>query len=85
MFIYSISNTTKTMDHSFSIYKISFPWFTVIGTIVVFLVGIPVSHFTGGQDVKLLGKRLISPVVHFLLPEDVRNSKDLPLQQTDKM
>lgn len=73
------------MDHTFSVYKISFPWFTVIGTLVVFIIGIPVSHFTGGQDFKQLGKRLFSPVVHFLLPEDVRNNKDLPLQQTEKM
>lgn len=73
------------MDHSFSIYKIAFPWYGVLGTIIVFIVGIPVSYFTGGQDFKQLGRRLFSPVVHFLLPEDIMNNKDLPLQEAEKM
>ncbi|XP_055716531.1 sodium-coupled monocarboxylate transporter 2 [Phlebotomus papatasi] len=65
-------------DDSFALHKISFVWYAVIGFLIVPLVGIPVSLLTGSNDIYKTGKRLISPVAHWILPEDMR-TKDGPL------
>uniref|UniRef100_A0A7G3AU22 Putative sodium/solute symporter n=1 Tax=Lutzomyia longipalpis TaxID=7200 RepID=A0A7G3AU22_LUTLO len=74
----SSSSPIFTDDDSFALHKISFVWFAVFGFLMVPLVGIPISLLTGSNDVYKTGKRLISPVAHWLLPEDIRN-KEPPL------
>lgn len=65
------SSPIQPNDETFSIYKIAFPWFSFIGALIVFIVAIPVSYMTGGEDLKRLGTRLIAPVCHWMLPKDV--------------
>ncbi|GAB0088916.1 sodium-coupled monocarboxylate transporter 2 [Sergentomyia squamirostris] len=60
-------------DDGFEIYKISFAWFSIFGLLAVFIVGIPISMFTGSNDIYKTGKRLISPVAHWMLPDEIRN------------
>lgn len=47
----------------FSLNTISFPWFGLIGGLIVWIVAIPVSAFTGGNDIKMLDKTLLAPVI----------------------
>ncbi|XP_058447704.1 sodium-coupled monocarboxylate transporter 2 [Malaya genurostris] len=70
-------------DPGFSIYTISFVWYSTVGTILVFLIGIPVSYMTGSQDLSKLQSKLISPVAHWLLPGDMVNS-ELTLKTDDE-
>lgn len=60
------------LDEEFSVFDISFPWFSVIGAGIAFLVGTIVSHFTGGYDISKTGTKLISPVAHWLVPKEIR-------------
>ncbi|XP_055610558.1 sodium-coupled monocarboxylate transporter 2-like [Uranotaenia lowii] len=62
-------------EDEFSIYKMSFVWYSTVGTFLVFLVGIPVSYFTGSQDLSKMQAKLISPVVHWLLPREIVKSE----------
>lgn len=75
--------TDNIIDDTFALHKISFAWYPVIGAMIVWIVGIPVSYITGGQCLKKLEKRLISPISHFLLPRDMRLSAELPLQKVE--
>lgn len=67
-------NTDGSIDE-FSIYKISFVWYSTVGTFLVFLVAIPVSYLTGSQDLSKMQAKLISPVVHWMLPKEVTNNE----------
>lgn len=60
------------MDEEFSIFNISFPWFGLIGSLIVISVGMVVSHCTGGYDISKTGTKLISPVAHCLVPREIR-------------
>ncbi|XP_059619567.1 sodium-coupled monocarboxylate transporter 2 [Phlebotomus argentipes] len=72
---------SPTDDDSFALHKISFAWFSVFGFLIVPLVGIPVSYFTGSNDIYQVGRNLISPVAHWLLPDDIPE-KVLPVNTT---
>lgn len=62
------------MDNSFSIYKIAFPWYSFIGGLLVFVVGIPLSHIIGPQDsIETLNSSLISPVAQCLIPKRLQH------------
>lgn len=71
------------LDDSFSIYQLAFPWYGVLGTIILFAVAIPVSYLTGSEDVRELGPRLISPVAHWMLPKEILKT-DIQLQIVSK-
>ncbi|XP_052867418.1 sodium-coupled monocarboxylate transporter 2-like [Anopheles cruzii] len=58
----------------FSIYNISFVWYSTVGTLIVFLVGIPVSYLTGSQDMRNFKPKLIAPLAQWMLPAEVRQS-----------
>lgn len=70
-------STAVTDDSSggFSIYNMSFVWYSTVGTFLVFLVGIPVSYLTGSQDLSKMHAKLISPVVHRWLPKEITKSE----------
>lgn len=79
------------MDDSFSIYKIAFPWYPLIGGLIVILVGAPLSHLIGPQDsIKTLNPNLISPIAQCLIPKRFRHKeihlsrKDLQLSDDEK-
>lgn len=77
-----LGQSTAVTDNSsggFSIYKMSFVWYSTVGTFLVFLVGIPVSYLTGSQDLSKMHAKLISPVVHRWLPKEITKS-DLVLK-----
>lgn len=69
------------MENSFSIYKIAFPWYSFIGGLLVFVFGIPLSHFIGPPDsIETLNPSLISPVAQFLIPKRLLH-KEIPLRE----
>lgn len=73
-----ISNSTVIADdviqYSFSIYRISFVWYSLMGSSIVFFIGIIVSWLTGHQEIKNLDPNLLSPVVQFLIPKTKAHS-----------
>lgn len=76
--------TPEEESDGFSIYNISFVWYSTVGTFLVFLVGIPVSYLTGSQDLNKVQAKLFSPVVHWLLPETVRRGELSVKPEEDK-
>ncbi|XP_062554542.1 sodium-coupled monocarboxylate transporter 2-like [Armigeres subalbatus] len=69
------TSSTMTSDSGFSIYKMSFVWYSTVGTFLVFLIGIPVSYFTGSQDLSRMHAKLISPLVHRWLPNEITKNE----------
>ncbi|XP_050086804.1 sodium-coupled monocarboxylate transporter 2-like [Anopheles aquasalis] len=70
-------------DAEFSIYNISFVWYSTVGTLIVFLVGIPVSYLTGSQDMRNFKAKLIAPLAQWMLPEEVRQN-DFSLKEVNR-
>lgn len=62
----------------FSLNTISFPWFSLIGGLIVWVVAIPVSAFTGGNDIKMLDHTLLAPVIRrFFKQEAMDKGKEM--------
>ncbi|XP_063229782.1 sodium-coupled monocarboxylate transporter 1-like [Bacillus rossius redtenbacheri] len=53
--------TTATDTDVFWLYQLSYMYYSVAGALLVFLVGVPVSHATGGCDPASLDPRLLAP------------------------
>ncbi|OAD54694.1 Sodium-coupled monocarboxylate transporter 1, partial [Eufriesea mexicana] len=56
-------------ENVFSLYRLSYHWFTGLGTIIVIVVGNLISWITGITDPSTIDKRLLSPIIHSLLPK----------------
>jgi len=64
---------------SFSLYRISFPWYPFIGAFIVWIVGVPLSHLLGtSEDLNNLNPDLIAPQAKFLIPQRLLHV-ELPL------
>jgi len=61
--IYFIPVGTVNRDEVFVLLKISFWWYTLMGMIIVLVVGTLVSLITGRQDPSKLDPRLLSPIL----------------------
>ncbi|XP_033191923.1 sodium-coupled monocarboxylate transporter 1 [Bombus vancouverensis nearcticus] len=55
-------------DDVFPLYRLSYHWFTGLGTLIVIVVGNFISWWTGPTDLSSVDKRLLSPLIHSLLP-----------------
>ncbi|XP_054002118.1 sodium-coupled monocarboxylate transporter 1-like [Hylaeus anthracinus] len=56
-------------DNVFPLYRLSYHWFTGLGTIIVIVVGNFVSWWTGPLDPSSVDKKLLSPIIYPLLPK----------------
>ncbi|XP_076162659.1 sodium-coupled monocarboxylate transporter 1 [Ptiloglossa arizonensis] len=56
-------------DDVFPLYRLSYHWFTGLGTIIVIVVGNFVSWWTGPVDPSSIDKKLLSPIIHSFLPK----------------
>ncbi|CAK9797564.1 Sodium-coupled monocarboxylate transporter 1 [Anthophora plagiata] len=56
-------------DNVFPLYRLSYHWFTGLGSLIVIIVGSFISWWTGPTDPSSIDKRLLSPVIHSLLPK----------------
>lgn len=64
---------------AFSVYRISFPWYPFIGALIVWIIGIPLSHILGTpDDLNKLNPDLIAPQAKFLIPKRLLHV-ELPL------
>lgn len=70
--IHLLTPSAEIDNNTFSIYKISFHWYAFIGTIIVWMFGIPMSYIFGKNTVETMDPSLISPVAKFLLPKKMR-------------
>ncbi|CAL7951965.1 unnamed protein product [Xylocopa violacea] len=56
-------------DDVFPLYRLSYHWFTGLGTIIVIIVGGFISWWTGPTNPASIDKRLLSPIIHPFLPK----------------
>ncbi|XP_076753748.1 sodium-coupled monocarboxylate transporter 1 [Xylocopa sonorina] len=56
-------------DDVFPLYRLSYHWFTGLGTIIVIIVGAFISWWTGPTNPSSIDKRLLSPIIHPFLPK----------------
>lgn len=80
LYIYSISRTQATPAFQPTtvppfIFSISFYWYTAMGAVITIVVGLIISYCTL-EDEKPVDRRLVSPVVRFLLPEQDKCAPD---------
>lgn len=66
---------TVEPDDGFAFYKISFQWYSVIGTIMFWIPAVIISHLTGGQDLNKFNIKLLSPFIQRMLPLKYRHTE----------
>ncbi|XP_067005282.1 sodium-coupled monocarboxylate transporter 1 [Anabrus simplex] len=74
---------TNSSNEVFSLYRLSYLWYSLLGCVVTVVVGLTTSLVTGPQDPRDLDPILVSPPVWRLLhalPQGVRDSLNLPLK-----
>lgn len=62
-------------DEGFSVYKISFIWYSFVGSVIFWAVAVPVSHLTGAQELDKLDINLLSPVIKCFIPKRYRHTE----------
>ncbi|XP_017888479.1 sodium-coupled monocarboxylate transporter 1 [Ceratina calcarata] len=69
-------------DEVFPLYRLSYHWFTGLGTLIVIVVGSLISFWTGPTNPATVDKKLFSPLIHSWLPkpkhETVVNAESAP-------
>lgn len=75
----------------FFLHRVSFMWYSLMGTLTVFLVGLPVSYLTSPPSASQTKLEYFSPVVRKFLPQDIKQQVRAPkaeeaqYQQVDLM
>uniref|UniRef100_A0A1I8MQH9 Sodium:solute symporter family protein n=1 Tax=Musca domestica TaxID=7370 RepID=A0A1I8MQH9_MUSDO len=68
-------------NRPFSIYEISFYWYQVIGTLLVWLTAIPLSYvWSKPQEDEKLDPKLFSPIIGRFLDQQPREMESMPLK-----
>lgn len=52
----------------FPLYKISYLWYPVFGSLITFITGVIISFLTGPSDLTSIDHMLLSPVIRKYLP-----------------
>lgn len=69
-------------DEVFPLYRLSYHWFTGLGTLIVIVVGSFISFWTGPTNPASVDKKLFSPLIHSWLPkpkhETAVNAESIP-------
>ncbi|XP_063224315.1 sodium-coupled monocarboxylate transporter 2-like [Bacillus rossius redtenbacheri] len=55
---------------AFFLFRMSYLWYNLIGTLTVLVVGLAVSFLTGPVDPRDVSRDLLTPVIHRFLPEE---------------
>lgn len=82
-YLAQITAITEVEVHSseppFILYRMSYMYYTMVGTLMAIVVGLVVSYFTGGNKKVKLHRDLFSPLIHRFLKdeftEDVTNTE----------
>ncbi|XP_054746818.1 sodium-coupled monocarboxylate transporter 1 [Anastrepha obliqua] len=69
---------TPSITESFNIFHLSFNWYAVTGSIVLFLVAIPLSYILPVEQNYKLNLKLLSPVLHPFLRYELPPTEELP-------
>lgn len=70
------SSASLDNNELFILFRLSPYLYTAIGTLLTVLFGFIISNFIR-DDSSTVRPELLSPIVHFLLPEDKKQKKDL--------
>ncbi|KAK9708917.1 Sodium:solute symporter family [Popillia japonica] len=73
----TVNSNTTGMDDVFVVYRISFYWYALLGTIIVIVVSLIVSYFT--EQEKPLNEDCIAPIAQFL----IKKKNDMPPNYDD--
>lgn len=71
-------------DEPFIIFKTSFYYYALIGSLLVFIIGVPVSWMTNKNDPPV-DPDLISPVSHWLLKKEKKKTNYYSVDEALKM
>lgn len=66
------------------VYRITYYIYPLIGFLIVFLVGIPISWLTNKNDPPV-DKKLISPIMHFIFSKNVEPSTYKAMMEMKKL
>ncbi|KAK3908024.1 Sodium-coupled monocarboxylate transporter 2 [Frankliniella fusca] len=86
--VFSLNKTllTPPPTHShtvFPLYRLSYLWYTALGTMSAIAVGLVVSFLTGPTDPSTVSRDLLAPVVHRLVPSAPADT-DPPVALTEQ-
>ncbi|XP_046667009.1 sodium-coupled monocarboxylate transporter 2-like [Homalodisca vitripennis] len=89
-----VLNRTLTFVHAapnagepFAVFRLSYMWYSLVGTATTLLVGMAVSWWTGFTDPATVDRDLLTPVIHRFLPPtstpatSTQNNADLELKK----
>ncbi|XP_052120880.1 sodium-coupled monocarboxylate transporter 1-like [Frankliniella occidentalis] len=65
----SITEMHTNPEDTFVLYRISYYYYTLLGALIVVVVGLVVSLFTGPQDLRTINRDLLSPAIYGFLPK----------------
>lgn len=66
------------------VYRITYYFYPLFGFVTVFLIGIPISWLTNNNDPPV-DKKLISPIMHFILPKNLEPSTYQVMEEMRKL
>lgn len=66
-----LEDATDPAD-TFMLYRLSYYYYTLIGALIVVVVGVAVSFLTGPQDPRTVNQSLLSPAIHGFLPKPAK-------------
>ncbi|XP_037947006.1 sodium-coupled monocarboxylate transporter 1-like [Teleopsis dalmanni] len=84
----TIASTTSTLLHStqhgtnasegFNIFDLSFNWYVVVGAIILFVVGIPLSYIIPPEKDEKFNPKLLSPILQYFMKYELTNVEEMP-------
>lgn len=72
----SPESTPKPFEPTFMLYKLSYMYYTLLGSITAIVVGLIVSHLTGTNREKEIHMDLLSPVIYRFLKKRSGNKEN---------
>lgn len=77
--------TQSKLDEGFNILDLSFNWYTAIGFLITWFVGLILSYLLSpGEDAKF-DPKLLSPVIHTFVHYEQTPGEELPELKTEKL
>ncbi|GJQ68448.1 hypothetical protein Trydic_g17030 [Trypoxylus dichotomus] len=62
--------SSQVNEVPFFLYRISYYYYTFVGSMITIITGLIVSYFTRNKDDPPVHRDLITPIMHFLLPQE---------------
>ncbi|XP_054261817.1 sodium-coupled monocarboxylate transporter 2-like isoform X2 [Macrosteles quadrilineatus] len=74
----------RVLEEPLAVYRVSYMWYSVIGTTITLVVGMLVSWATGFTDPATVDRDLLTPVIHRFLPDPAKRQAKSHMQLEKK-